>query len=186
MVLLNGLGFTATYENHPGLASNQYATEQTARELARLTGGTAVLAGGYDEGPYSAPAKWYVVIDGVYLNAGLMAQRFESHPLSYALLQTADQVKRENAVMTIPSGGEAEQAIQQDIAKYGGATNVDEFLGEGGTVGGAENDNGIVGDSGSSDSVSSVSDSVSDLVDSLPSWLIPVGLGLGALVWIKR
>ena len=189
MVLKDGLGFTATYETHEGFASNQYATESTARELAALVGGTARYEGGYDTGPYSAPPKWYVYINGIPFNAGLMASRFDKYPLSYALLQTSDMVKYMSggsSQLNLPSGGEAVQAIQTDITKYGGASSPEEFLGIDDFASGSDGGGSGGSSWGGSSNVGS-SSGVMEMFSGMPSWaLVAAAAGVGALVLVRR
>lgn len=84
----------------PGYNPAQYAPKELAEELADYLGGSVTET--KVEGPIKPPPQNLVVVGGVELNAGLLAERYANYPREWADAMTRDELALAGVKWTPP------------------------------------------------------------------------------------
>lgn len=84
----------------PGYNPAQYAPKELAEELADYVGGSVTET--KVEGPIKPPPQNLVVVSGVELNAGLLAERYANYPREWADAMTRDELALAGVKWTPP------------------------------------------------------------------------------------
>lgn len=122
-VTINNSYDGSTYQANEG----QFANKETAERLASQLGGTVEVIT-YPLGPYSLSKPMYMVnVDGVQMNAGMLAQRYQNNSQWFADLLTQTEIARSKG-QTPPTWDEVASTLNSGGNVYGvslPATNTD-------------------------------------------------------------